>query len=130
MDKEIVVAIIGTAAVILGTVITGIFSLASKPKQSQNSNNVEVKQTQNGQNNTQIGVQNNYVGKSSDLDAVVDEKIEKYMEEHTLSNDEIDALLGLKTIKVDIPNKAGGKTAIIDSVSTIAKAIEKELSEI
>ncbi len=47
-----------------------------------------------------------------------------------ISLEEIDALFGLKTVKVEVPNKAGGKTAIIDHLSNIAKDIENELSEI
>lgn len=52
------------------------------------------------------------------------------MDIEPISLEEIDKLFGMQTTKVEIPNKAGGKTAIIDKLSTIANSIEKELSEI
>lgn len=59
MDKEIIVAIIGAAAVVLAALIAGIFSLINKGK-SKESRQIQIKQKQSGRNNTQIGIQNNY----------------------------------------------------------------------
>lgn len=47
-----------------------------------------------------------------------------------ISLEEIDAIFNEKTVEVDIPNKAGGKTAIIGKLKDINSAIEQELSEI
>lgn len=59
MDKEIIVEIIGAAAVVLAALIGGIFSLINKGK-SKESRQIQIKQKQSGRNNTQIGIQNNY----------------------------------------------------------------------
>lgn len=47
-----------------------------------------------------------------------------------ISMEEIDAIFNEKTVEVDVPNKAGGKTAIIGKLKDINSAIERELSEI
>ena len=57
MSEEIIIAIIGAVAVIAAAVITGVFSL--KKKTEKTKCDTSIQQTQNGNNNTQIGVQNN-----------------------------------------------------------------------
>ena len=54
MEKEIIVAIISAIAVVLAAIITGIFSIFSKNRKGTN-----ISQKQKGQNNMQIGIQNN-----------------------------------------------------------------------
>ena len=54
MEKEIIVAIISAIAVVLAAIITGIFSKFSKKRKGTN-----ISQKQKGQNNMQIGIQNN-----------------------------------------------------------------------
>lgn len=61
MNTEIIVAIIGASAVIFAAVITGIFSFFSKVKDKESSK-IRLTQKQYGENNTQIGIQNNYGG--------------------------------------------------------------------
>ena len=65
MKTEIIVAIIGAIAVILGAIIAGIFSIMANRKKKQSNGNIDIKQKQNGNNNIQIGVQNNY-GRDAD----------------------------------------------------------------
>lgn len=59
MDKEIIVAIIGAAAVVLAALIAGIFSLVNRGK-GKESKQIRIKQEQSGRNNIQIGIQNNF----------------------------------------------------------------------
>lgn len=61
MNTEIVVAIIGAAAVIIAALISGLLSLVSKENPKE-SNNIKLKQKQSGKGNTQVGIQNNYGG--------------------------------------------------------------------
>lgn len=61
MNTEIIVAIIGAAAIIIAALIAGIFTLISKGKNKE-SNNIKLEQKQSGKNNTQVGIQNNYGG--------------------------------------------------------------------
>ncbi len=58
MDTEIIVAIITAGGAVLVAVIAGIFNLINKDSGSSNSTN--IRQSQKGKNNTQIGIQNNY----------------------------------------------------------------------
>ena len=58
MDTEIIVAIIAAGGVVLAAIITGIFNLLKKDSSSPNGTN--VRQSQKGKNNTQIGIQNTY----------------------------------------------------------------------
>ena len=57
MEKEIIVAIISASAVILAAIITGVFAMIGKNKKHTN-----ISQKQKGQNNVQIGIQNNISG--------------------------------------------------------------------
>ena len=54
MTEGIIVAIIGAAGVILAAII-GLFQKNNTPKK-----NIKIKQRQKGNNNAQIGIQNNY----------------------------------------------------------------------
>ena len=58
MEIEIIVAIIGASAVVIGALITGMFPLLKKDK----TNETKIKQKQKGNANTQIGIQHNYGG--------------------------------------------------------------------
>lgn len=64
------------------------------------------------------------------INAALDKIGQPTIDMQPISLEEIDAMFGLQTVKVDFPNKAGGKTAIIDRLSKIADTIENELSEI
>ena len=57
MEKEIIVAIISASAVVLAAIITGVFAMIGKNKKHTN-----ISQKQKGQNNVQIGIQNNISG--------------------------------------------------------------------
>ena len=57
MEKEIIVAIISASAVVLAAIITGAFAVIGKNKKHTN-----ISQKQKGQNNVQIGIQNNISG--------------------------------------------------------------------
>ncbi len=69
-----------------------------------------------------------------EIDALLDKKLDQIgqppMDTAPISMEEIDAIFNEKTVEVDIPNKAGGKTAIIGKLKDINSAIEHELSEI
>lgn len=58
MELEIIVAIIGAAAIVIAAIITGFFTII-KARESSKSGK-QNSQRQKGKNNTQIGVQNNY----------------------------------------------------------------------
>lgn len=47
-----------------------------------------------------------------------------------ISLSEIDAIFGQKVVEVEMPNKAGGKTVIIEKLQDISSSIEKQLSDI
>lgn len=57
MSEGIIIAIIGAIGVILSAIIAGVFSLLKK---NNSKDKIVVEQKQKGNNNTQIGVQNNY----------------------------------------------------------------------
>ena len=57
MEKDIIVAIISASAVVLAAIITGVFAMIGKNKKHTN-----ISQQQKGQNNVQIGIQNNISG--------------------------------------------------------------------
>ncbi len=57
MSEDIIVAIISATAVIAAAVIAGVFSL--KKRDGKPDRGTSIQQTQKGDNNTQIGVQNN-----------------------------------------------------------------------
>ena len=58
MNNEIIVAIIAAIGVVVAAVVTGIFSLIKKDASTSSTYN--IKQSQKGKDNTQIGIQNNY----------------------------------------------------------------------
>lgn len=57
---EIKVAIITCCGGILVAIITGVFSILGKKGKSKTSSTYTVNQTVTGENNTQIGIQNNF----------------------------------------------------------------------
>ena len=59
-EATVKVAIIGLCSAVLVAIITGAFSLSGKKGNSQKSSTYTVNQSATGQNNTQIGVQNNF----------------------------------------------------------------------
>ena len=110
MDTEIIVALIGAAAMIIAAII-GVLGKEEK------TTNIEQKVSGNG--NTVIGTQINN-DNSEQL-----EKLQNTVE--TLQK-------GAKKpelVTVELPNKAGGTTVIIGaSEDDMLQAIEKELAEI
>lgn len=62
MDTEIIVAIIGAAAVIVAAII-GIWN----KKEKTSNKNIHIKQKTSGKNNTQIGIQINKKESDSDV---------------------------------------------------------------
>lgn len=59
-DSAIKVAIIGSCGTVLAALIAGIFSLLGKKDKSKTTPTYTVNQTATGNNNTQIGIQNNF----------------------------------------------------------------------
>lgn len=57
MSEGIIVAIIGATAAVAAAVINGVFS--SKKQDEKMNHGTSIQQTQKGDHNTQIGVQNN-----------------------------------------------------------------------
>lgn len=57
MSEEIIIAIIGAGGVVLAAIIGGIFSFLKRNK--DNGSILKIKQSQKGNNNIQIGQQNN-----------------------------------------------------------------------
>lgn len=66
VEKEVLVAIIGAAAVVLAAIISGLFNLNKNDDTKRKT--IKIRQKQKGKGNTQIGIQNNYVGKDEDKD--------------------------------------------------------------
>ena len=62
MDITIIVAIISASGTIVAVIIKGIFSVLKKNKNSS----TKIEQKQKGNNNIQIGIQNNYGGKKGE----------------------------------------------------------------
>ena len=59
-DTTIKVAIIGACGTVLAAIIAGIFNLFNKKSKAKENSTYIVNQTATDQNNTQIGIQNNY----------------------------------------------------------------------
>lgn len=59
-DSAVKVAIITFCGTVLAAVIAGIFSLLGKKGKSKTTPTYTVNQTATGNNNTQIGIQNNF----------------------------------------------------------------------
>lgn len=68
------------------------------------------------------------------LIAIINKALDKIgqspIEIQPISLEEIDAIFNNTMVDVEIPNKAGGDTVIIDKLKNIRDEIEKELSEI
>lgn len=59
-DSTVKGAIIGLCSAVLVAIITGVFSLLGEKSDSKKSSTYTVNQTATDQNNTQIGIQNNF----------------------------------------------------------------------
>lgn len=68
------------------------------------------------------------------LIAIINKALDKIgqspIEMQPISLEELDAIFNNTMVDVEIPNKAGGNTVIIDKLKNIRDGIEKELSEI
>ena len=58
LDPAVQAAVITGVCGVLGTIVAGVFTLLKKGNNSKSG--INIKQTQKGKNNTQIGIQNNY----------------------------------------------------------------------
>ena len=110
MNTQIVVAIIGAAAVIIAAII------GAWGKKEKTTN---IKQKVSGDGNTVIGTQINNEN---------NEQLEKILNTvEAIQNDSKKAEL----VTIELPNKAGGTTVVIGTAdSDMMQVIEKELSEI
>ena len=130
--------IIGIASLIVGVVsiVLGIYAIIFAKKESENSGNnyhktkdllVEI------EHKTEL-IDRVLQIQQTQLVDIINKTLDKLgqspIEVEEISVEEIDALFGRETVKVEIPNKAKGKTVIIDKISNISSEIEKELSEI
>ena len=162
LDSVVQAAIIGACATVLGVIIKGIFDVVTNKKKKYNTTipNVNTKQNSSGNDNINFGeqnqdgsgnVQNTYINcniqstQANDND--FDERIEKFMQEHTVTKEDIDKLFDDDTIPEDdtteekrittidnavvvrMKNFAGGNTVLIGDEKTITEQIIKEHDE-
>ena len=160
MTEGIIIAIIGASATVLGVIIKGIFDVVTNKNKKDNTTipNISAKQNNSGNNNVNFGeqnqdgsgnVQNTYINcniqPTQTCDDNLDDKIEKYMQEHTATKEDIDKLFSDDVITLDggtaeghsverignaviatMNNLAGGKTVLIGDEKSITEQIIKE----
>lgn len=59
MSENVVIAIIGASGAVLAAIIAGFFSLTKHSQAKEFDKKVKIHQSARGNNNTQIGIQNN-----------------------------------------------------------------------
>ncbi len=163
LDPVVQAAIIGACATVLGVIIKGVFDVVTNKKKKDNTTipNINTKQNNSGNNNVNFGaqnqdgsgnVQNTYINcniqpSESSHNDNVDDRIEKYMQEHTATKEDIDKLFDVdltpdnetteeksvttidNAVIVRMKNLAGGNTVLIGDEKTITEQIIKEHDE-
>lgn len=122
LDPVVQAAIIGACATVLGVIIKGIFDVVTNKKNKDNTTipNINTKQNNSGNNNANFGeqnqdsngnVQNTYINcnvqqspQTQENDGFED-RMDKYMREHTATNEDINRLFADSEVKCEYSNK-------------------------
>ncbi len=159
LDPVVQAAIIGGVATVGGVLIKGVIDLITNKNKNDIPANNTMHQNNSGDNTTNIGelnqdgsgnVQNTYINCNIQPTAQpqdnndFDEKMEKYMAEHTITSEDIDKMFDdvetlddgtteeyditplPNAVMVRMKNLAGGDTVIIGDEKSITKQIIKE----
>ena len=140
----------------IGGIVIAIIN-SKRKKDKPTSNKVSTKQTNNGSNNVNMGeqnqdgsgnVQNTYINcniqptSQNQENDDFEDRMDKYMREHTATNEDIDKMFADTAVSEDkriielgnakmvkMKNLAGGDTVIIGDEKTITEQILKEHDE-